>query len=979
MAKESFIIEAILSAQDRMSGVVSKASGAVSKFGSATASAVGKSTGVVSNATESVGKFSKKTGTAMTGAGAAITTFGVGSLKQFGDFQMSLNKAAVVAGGTSKDINGLADVANKMGAVLPISAKDAADAMIEMAQNGASLDDIKKQFPAIAQASTAAGSDLQATAGVVQQSMNIWGKSLKSPEQAAAILVQTANASNASIEDMQQALATIGPIANQAGMDMGTTAEAVGLLTNTGMSAAQAAVDLRFAILKMLAPTKDGKAEMNKLGLSFVDAQGKMKPFPTILNEVANATAGMSKQQKIAALKTMFGTAGMQAMLPLLDSVKDKSGKVTTSWSAYAAEQQKAAGSTEAAQKTLKAQAEDMQKNVGSKIEQVGGNWEALRNKAFSAEQGITTTLLDNTNKMLEWATSSNSSIAQVIRSFVGLSPIIGSVLSSAGMAMIGFGGIVQGLGPIIRGLGTALSFLVTNPIGLTITAISAAILVFMYFYKTNETVRNAVNNAWNNIKTAIGTAIQVVSTVIQTVWGAVSTWFSQNQETIRMVVSTVWNTLKTIIGAAIQGAITVISTIVKNLWEPIATWFSQNQEEIKSAVNGAWSIIKTLVSTTVKAVTSIIGGAWKSTMAWLVENQDLIKGTIDKVWSAIKAFIVPVVRGISKVITTVFGAISKFINKNQDDIKNIIDKVWKVIKTIVNTTIKTIQNILKVVMGVINGNWKAVWEGIKGLAKTVWNGIKSIIKNGISLIKSVIKVGINFIKGIWSTIWNSIKTLTSSIWNGIKGAISSGINAAKNSVRNALAAIKNSFYNAWNSMINWARGIGGRLIGAIKSGLRGMYNIGRDMVSGLWNGIKSGWSWLTGAVGRMARNLVKSVKRKLKIHSPSRVFRDDVGYWITRGIGVGMMNEAGYLDKASSKLVDAATPTIPSIDFGGNWTGVNASVNNQVEHTFSDMDTAKQPAYINVRIGDTEFKRFVDDISKQQGFQGGLAQSFGM
>ena len=51
----------------------------------------------------------------MTIAGAATTAMGVKAVKGFGDFEASLNKAAIVAGGTSKDIAGLADVANKMG------------------------------------------------------------------------------------------------------------------------------------------------------------------------------------------------------------------------------------------------------------------------------------------------------------------------------------------------------------------------------------------------------------------------------------------------------------------------------------------------------------------------------------------------------------------------------------------------------------------------------------------------------------------------------------------------------------------------------------------------------------------------------------------------------------------------------------------------------------------------------------------------
>ena len=126
-------------------------------------------------------------GTGMTVAGAAITAMGVTSIKSFGQFEASLNQAAVVAGGTAKDIGQLDDLANKMGADLPLSAQDCADAMIEMARNGASIGDIKKQFPAIAQAATAAGADIKVTAGVGQEAINIWGKSLDRPQKSAAI------------------------------------------------------------------------------------------------------------------------------------------------------------------------------------------------------------------------------------------------------------------------------------------------------------------------------------------------------------------------------------------------------------------------------------------------------------------------------------------------------------------------------------------------------------------------------------------------------------------------------------------------------------------------------------------------------------------------------------------------------------------------------------------------------------------------
>lgn len=439
---QSFSVKAILEAVDtNFSSTIENADKAVQSFSSN-----------ASNKLSGVGK-------AMMAAGAATTAMGVAGLKNFGKFQQSLNTAAVVAGGTSKDISGLADVANKMGADLPISAQNASDAMVEMARNGASVGQIKQQFPAIAQAATAAGSDLQATAGVVQQAMNIWGSSLKSPKQAAEILVQTANMSNASIEDMQQAMATFSGTAKLAGMSMQDSTEAIGLLTNKGFSAAQASQDLNHAVLQMIAPSKTAKATMDDLGISFTDAQGKMKPFPQILQELNKSMDGLSDSEKTQKLKKMFGTSGMAAIAPLMDTMKNKTNDSTKSWNAWSKAVDKAAGTSKAADKTLKGQAAEMQKNVGAKIEQVGGNWEALRNTSLNSQNKISGGLLDMINNTLSWANASHSGVAKVIRGFVGLTPVLGPALTASGAFLRNAGQI----GKVALGAGKGIWNLVSK------------------------------------------------------------------------------------------------------------------------------------------------------------------------------------------------------------------------------------------------------------------------------------------------------------------------------------------------------------------------------------------------------------------------------------------------------------------------------------------------------------------------------------
>lgn len=413
---QSYSVQAVLSAVDN---------GFTSTFNTATDTAMSMG--------EKVSSSLKTIGNVTSIVGAATTAMGVAGLKSFGQFQQSLNTAAVVAGGTSKDIKGLSDVANKMGADLPISAQQASEAMTEMARNGASVGQIKEQFPAIAQAATAAGSDLTTTAGVVQQAMNIWGNSLKSPQQAAEILVQTANMSNASIEDMQQAMATFSGTAKLANISMQDSTEAIGLLTNKGFSAAEASQDLNHAVLQMLAPSKQAKGVMDELGISFTDAQGKMKSFPQIIQGLNKSMDGLTDAEKTKKLKAMFGTSGMAAIAPLMDAMKNHTNDSTKSWDAWAKAVDKAAGTGKASEKSLKDQANEMQKNIGAKVEQVGGNWEALRNTSLASHNAMSGAMLDLINKTLSWANASHSGFAKFIQGAIGLAPVLGPVVTVTG------------------------------------------------------------------------------------------------------------------------------------------------------------------------------------------------------------------------------------------------------------------------------------------------------------------------------------------------------------------------------------------------------------------------------------------------------------------------------------------------------------------------------------------------------------------
>lgn len=1031
---ESYSVRAILSAVDSsFSSTLARAGQATQNFGSA-----------VNQKMQGVGK-------AMTVAGAATTAMGVKAVKGFGDFQASLNQAAVIAGGTSKNIGELADVANHMGAVLPISAQDAADAMVEMARNGASLDDIKKQFPAIAEAATAAGANLQTTAGVVQQSMNIWGDSLKSPQQAAAILVQTANASNASIEDMQQALATIGSTAKMAGMDMQTTSEAIGLLTNRGFSAAQASDDLNHAITQMLAPSSIAKKKMDELGLTFVDSAGKMKPFPQILQEIADKTNGMGDAQKTAALKAMFGASGMKAIAPLLDAINNKTGDAKNSWSAYAAEQDKAAHSTAAATKFLEQQANDMQQNIGSKIEQVGGNWEALRNKAMAAKGGVNGALLDMINQTLEWSTTSDSSIAKFTRGFIGLSPVIGPAITAVGAFTTNVGKIIGVAGGAIGAVGnlgkvfivlkqasniteavSALSklskesaiaktammglkagnavfnglkvaitaasgglqalwgIMLANPITIVIAAIAALVAGLALFFTKTKTGQQL----WSNFVNFLKEAWQGLVSVAQTVWNAITQAFQKPIE----IIKTLWSGIKDFFSQLWQGIVSTAQGVwssfttgmapiidsIKTLWSALTDFFSVLWQGIVTTAQTIWNALVQIFTPIVEAIKAVwqpisefFSTLWQGIITVAQTAWQGLVTVVQTVWTNIQTVVQTAIQVLSTVIQTGMQVIQTVWSTVWNVLSTVVQTVWSIITTIVSTAINALAGIIRAVTAAIQGDWSGAWNAIKDVVSTVWNGIKTIVTTAINGVRSVITSVMNGIKSVMTSIWNGIKSVTSSVMNGIRSVVSSGMSSVRSVVSSMMSAVRSAFSAGWNAARSVTSSGINAAVNVVRSAASSMASAGRNFVMGFVNGIRGAIGAAASAAASMARAAMSSAKAALGIHSPSRVMRDEVGYYVAAGMAVGIRENADLVQKAATKMAQSA---VPSVNLGNSINGVMAqgNIGSQINGTINhELSLRQQPAYINVSLGGSDYSAFVDDISHEQGNQAMLKQNY--
>ena len=107
-------------------------------------------------------------------------------------------------------------------------------------------------------------------------------------------------------------------------------------------------------------------------------------------------------------------------------------------------------------------------------------------------------------------------------------------------------------------------------------------------------------------------------------------------------------------------------------------------------------------------------------------------------------------------------------------------------------------------------------------------------------------------------------------------------------------------------SMSSTANTVAASVRTAVNTSLTGstLRSAGLNAMAGLRAGILAGQSGVISAMRSAARSAVNAAKSELKIHSPSRVFEDEVGVMTMRGLGKGVLKES----KAQAKIIRNAS-----------------------------------------------------------------------
>ncbi|TPG84230.1 phage tail tape measure protein [Brevibacillus laterosporus] len=536
----------------------------------------------------SMGRLTAQLGTVALAAGGVASAFS--SVNKAMDFESQMSSIKALTGASSTEMKQMSDLALEMGAATKYSALEAGQGIEELLKAGLSPATVKAGgLEAALNLATAGGLGLAEAAEIMSTSLNAYKADSMTAAQASDILAGTANASATGVSDLRFSLAAVSAVAAGVGMTFKDTNIALGLFANNGLKGSDAGTSLK-TMLMNLQPTTDDQIELFKrLGIvtknganQFYTAQGKLKSLEEISGTLHNALGGLTDQQRMLALETMFGSDAIRAA-----NILYKEGAEGVN--SFHGEMSKV---------TALDVAKEKMNNAKGAIEQFRGAMETLQIAALTPTlpliKNVALAAADFTSKLSDWF-GSDQATAWGERLRDGMMGVKSLFSGESFFAKAGFSSM---LGPgAVKGVSVVVDLIMQ----LRATFISMAETVKPYIMSMAETV---VSNL-DKLKPAFSVVTSLYNTFADTVMA------------VYPIIADVFNTVFPIAASLVEKLSVAIAWLIEKVVRPLIPVMAQVIKDTWNLIKPIFEMMNTAIDEVSGAITSMIDGFSKVGDSW--------------------------------------------------------------------------------------------------------------------------------------------------------------------------------------------------------------------------------------------------------------------------------------------------------------------------------------------------------------------------
>ena len=410
--------------------------------------------------------------------------------------------------------------------------------------------------------------------------------------------------------------------------------------------------------------------------------------------------------------------------------------------------------------------------------------------------------------------------------------------------------------------------------------------------------------------------------------------------------------------------------------------------------------------STTIEGSLNSVKGAWENLLVGMA-NPDadwdtLIENLVDTVTTAGENILPAVERalvGVSELIDSLFpliaqkipeivleilpnlvsagvGIVTSLMDGIQQNLPALAESAISIIDQLLTTILELLPQILEMGIQLIISLAQGLAEQTPELvpqiidcviliAETLLDNIDMLIDAGIELILGLAEGLIEALPDLIDKIPTIIDKVINAITNNLPKLIQAGITLIIKLAEGLIKAIPQLV-----SKIP-------QIIGSIVSGFANYYyklgEVGLNLVKGLWNGISDATGWLWSKISGFCSGILNKIKGFFGIHSPSKVFNEEIGKYLAFGLGEGFDDNLGKVYKQMQSAVDLETQKLSANLTNNQLIKTQMEDNRQV--TLQSIDDNKE-IIVNTttKLDSKVIARETNKVNARQKLQYGLA-----
>lgn len=845
----------------------------------------------------------------------AVAAGGFGlAINSAAGFEQRLSAIEAVSGATEEQMAAISKTALRLGADTKFSAGEAAQAIEELVKAGVSVDDaINGAADATVNLAAAGEIELPRAAEIASNAMNVFNLNAAEMPKVADLIAGAANASAIDVEQFAQSLQASGAAANLAGFKFDDLSQAIALMGNAGIKGSDAGTSLKTMLLNLNPVTEKQKGLMEDLGLitkdgsnQFFDAAGNVKSFADVAQVLQDSLQGMTKQQKLATLETLFGSDAIRAAAVVSEAgAKGFNDMATAMGKVTAADVARTRmDNLRGALEELKGSLETAAIIVGryflpaltaivrfvTRVINVFANAPEGVQKFFtvvlalggglSLLMGVMIKLLFILGPLLAkflglLALRQVFSIFTVgfaaLRSGAGIVAALTLAGSRAVTVFSRFGKIAKVLFGVLRslpGVLTALRVAVAfafGPWGALIAGIIAAVI---FLYKRFQPFHDLVIRVGQALRGIFFRAVDLATQALNALKlgfqgfagseGGIIGFFVQIGAAARVL----WDALKQVGAAFMQNVVPALKAAGGQIWAALKDAWAQLSVVVMTQLWPALQQLWVAFQPILPILRQVGAAVLKAIGAFLLFQAAVGAGALlglIKFAQVIVTYVLPAVIKFAAfmitVLITVFGAVARAVVTLVTAIVTFaaaflraLQTAWNIASTVVTAIIGFFVRLVSAIVGFVTAvaaKWRAFWMQFAPIVRAAWSLITAIFELGVAVIKLIFVSLFVAIRAIFRAGWAAISAIARAAWTGITAVVRGAINVLRSVVRAGVNFVRNVIVAVWRRITGDTNATWSTVAAAVSSRVNRVRAVVARVVAAVRAAVSAAWNFV--------------------------------------------------------------------------------------------------------------------------------------